>query len=232
MAFSRRDFMKLVGVSVASLAITRCRALPVTCYVPLPPSPTTTELTPTARNRLRRCWLSFGNLAQATIDESNQGTSENTYGQQLIADHRLALDDLLSEGMLTPVVADLIQEAFDAAVYHVWRSNVLITCYEPMIVDYAPVSASVLVQQSEILQELQEEGTVDQGVLSQAQAALEHDMAYYSLTDEELTHLYDRLVAEWERQGQAFPSFEEVDLEITPVARAAAQFIISLLTQK
>jgi hypothetical protein len=176
--------------------------------------------------------LSFGDLAQATIEESNQGMSDNVFGQQLIADHHQALDDLLSEGGLTPAVADLIQEAFDAAVYHVWRSNAPITCYEPMIVDYAPVSASVLVQQSEILQELAEKGTIDQVLLSKAQAAIEHDMAYYAMTDEELSSLYERLVAEWDRQGQAAPSFEEVDLEITPDARAAAQFIINLLTRK
>ena len=232
MDLSRRDFMKLVGISVASLALTRCRTLPVTCYAPLPPSPTTTELLLSSRDRLRRCWLSFGDLAQATIEESNQSMSDNKFGQQLIADHRQALDDLLSEGGLTPTVADLIQEAFDAAVYHIWRSNALMTCYEPMIVDYAPVSASVLVQQSEILQELAEKGTIDQVLLSKAQAALEHDMAYYAMTDEELSSLYERLVAEWDRQGQAAPSFEEVDLEITPDARAAAQFIISLLTRK
>lgn len=231
MTFSRRDFMKMVGISVASLALTRCRTIPATCYAPLPPSPTTEPVT-TARDRLRRCWLSFGDLAQATLDESNQGTSENLFGQQLSADHRQALDDLLSEGEITPVVADLVQEAFDAAVYHVWRSNAPITCYEPMIVDYAPVSASVLVQQAEILQELAEKGTVDQVLLSKAEAALEHDMAYYALTDEELSSLYERMVAEWERQGQAVPSFENMDLVITPDARAAAQFIISLLTRK
>jgi hypothetical protein len=232
MDLSRRDFMKLVGISVASLALTRCRALPVTCYTPLPPYPTTTELEPTARERLRMCWLSFGILAQATIDESNQGTSENLYGQQLSTEHRRALDELLTEGLLTPAVADLVQEAFDAAVYHIWRSNAPITCYEPMIVDYAPVSASVLVQQSEILQELARKGTIDQQLLSKAQAALEHDMAYYALTDEELSGLYDRLMAEWERQGQTIPSFDEFDLEVTPEAQAAAQFIINLLTQK
>jgi hypothetical protein len=181
---------------------------------------------------LRRCWLSFGDLAQATIEESNQGMSNNVFGQQLIVDHHQALDDLLSEGGLTPAVADLVQEAFDAAVYHIWRSNAPITCYEPMIVDYAPVSASVLVQQSEILQELARKGTIDQQLLSKAQAALEHDMAYYALTDEELSGLYDRLVAEWERLGQAIPVFDEFDLEVTPEAQAAAQFIISLLTQK
>ncbi len=230
MSISRRDFMKLVGVSVASLALTRCRFLPVTCYAPLPPSPYPTELPLTAKRRLRRCWLSFGELAQATIDEANQGSAENTFGQGLVADHRLALDELFATGELTPSVADLIQEAYDAAVYHVWRSNAPMTCYEPMIVDYAPVSANTLVQQAEVLEGVADQGAIDPETLAKAQAALEHDMAFYALTDAEVSSLYERLVAEWQSQGQTVPAFEDVELEITPDAKTAAQFIISLLT--
>jgi hypothetical protein len=59
MDVSRRDFMKLVGVTVASLSLTNCRMIPVTCYAPLPPSPYPTEPV-TARERLRACWLRFG----------------------------------------------------------------------------------------------------------------------------------------------------------------------------
>jgi hypothetical protein len=232
MSISRRDFMKLVGVSVASLALTRCRFLPVTCYTPLPLSPTPTEPALTAKDRLRRCWLSFGELAQATIEESTQGSSDNTFGQRLLDEHRLALDDLIGAGELTPPVADLIQEAYDAAVYHTWRSNALITCYEPMIVNYAPVSAGVLVQQSEILSEVANENSIDPETLAKAQAALEHDMAYYALTDEQVTSLYERLATEWQAQGQSIPNFENVELEITPDAKTAAQFIISLLISK
>jgi formate dehydrogenase maturation protein FdhE len=106
------------------------------------------------------------------------------------------------------------------------------TCYEPMIVDYAPVSAGILVQQSEVLNEIADESAIDPETLAKAQVALEHDMAFYALTDEEVTSLYERLVAEWQSQGQAAPAFENVNLEITPDAEAAAQFIISLLTSK
>jgi hypothetical protein len=102
MSLSRRDFMKLVGVSVASLALMRCRFIPVTCYAPLPPSPYPTGLPLTAKDRLRLCWLSFGDLTQATIEESNQGNTDNTFGQQLVAKHRLALDELVTAGELPP----------------------------------------------------------------------------------------------------------------------------------
>lgn len=231
MSISRRDFMKLVGVSATSLALTRCRFLPVTCYAPMPPSPYPTEPV-TARERLRSCWLRFGELAQATIEESNEGITENTLGQQLMAEHRLSLDDLVAAGELTPAVADLIQEAYNAAVYHVWRSNALMTCYEPMMVDYAPASAGVLVQQSEVLSEIVDENSIDPETLAKTRTALEHDMAYFNLTEEEVDSLYDRLVTEWQTQQQSFPTFEELDLEITPDSKTAAQFIISLLTSK
>jgi hypothetical protein len=148
----------------------------------------------------------------------------------LITEHRLSLDDLVEKGELSSEVANLVQEAYEAAVYHVWRSNVLMTCYEPMMVDYAPASAGILVQQSEVLGEIATGGTIDAEILAKAQAALEHDLAYYDLTEEELTSLYDRLVAEWQTQQTAIPGFEELELEITPEAKTAAQFIIDLLT--
>jgi hypothetical protein len=229
MSISRRDFMKLVGVSVASLTLTRCRApIGATCYAPLPP----TELPLTSQGRLRHCWLSFGELAQATIDEANQGGSENTFGKQLIAYHRLALDEMVSSKELTTAVADLVQEAFEAAVYHVWRSNALMTCYEPVQVNYAPASAAVLVEQSSVLTEIAAMDIIDPQTLAKARAALEHDMAFYAMTDEEVASLYDRILAEWQSQQQGAPAFEELDLEVSPDARAAAQFIINLLTSK
>jgi len=233
MSISRRDFMKLVGVSIASLALTRCRLpIGVTCYAPLQPSPYPTEHPLTAKDRLRLCWLRFGELAQATIEESTQGITDNTFGQQLISEHSLALDELVAARELPTAVADLIQEAYEAAVYHVWRSNAPMTCYLPIIVNFAPVSAELLVQQSAVLREIADENNIDPGTLAKAQVALEHDMAFYALTDEEVASLYDRLVTEWQVQGRTVPAFENVDLEITPDAEAAAQFIISLLTSR
>jgi hypothetical protein len=172
--------------------------------------------------------MRFDELTQVTIEQSDQGNTEDTLGQQLVAEHRAALDELVASSELTQPVADLVQEAYDAAVYHIWRSNVPITCYAPVIVDYAPASADLLVQQAEALEEFA--GEIDPETLTKARAALEHDMAFYALTEAEVQALYDRIVTEWQTQGQVTPSFENVELEITPEAKAAAQFIISLLT--
>jgi hypothetical protein len=229
MPVSRRDFMKVFGMSVASLLLTRCRfPIGVTCYAPLPP----TALPDSTRDRLRLCWLSFTELAQKTIEEAKQRSTENTFGQQLVADHRAALDELVASGELSPSIADLIQEAYAAAVYHVWRSNAPMTCYEPMLVDYAPTGAAILIQQASILNEEAADGVIDPETLAKAQAALEHDMAYYATSDSELQSLYDQILQDIQTSNQPFPAFEELHLELTPDAHAAAQFIIDLLTGK
>jgi hypothetical protein len=231
MPLNRRDFMKVLGVSLASLYLTRCRspfAPTTTCYAPLPP-PTVTSL-PTAssaRERLRLYWLRFGDLAQASPEDT-----ENKLGGELVAGHLAELDELVANGEISALVADLVQEAYDAAVYHVWRSNAPITCYEPMIVDYTPSSASVLVEQSQVLNRLAAEGTIDPDTLAKAQAALEHDLSYYALTDEEIQELYGQLLRDNQEMGQRIPSFEELTLELTPEAQEATQFIIALLTGK
>lgn len=226
MDFSRRDFMKLVAVSVASLALTRCSLpLPVSCYAPLPP-PTPTL---TSRDRLRECWLRFNDLAMLTSKEFEQGQE---LIQQLSLEHRALLDEFVAGGELNTAEASLVQEAFEAALYHVWRSNAPITCYEPVIVDYAPVSAGILVHQAEALDALAAQGTIDAPTLADARAALEHDLAFYALSDEQVDSLYARILAEWQSQGAATPSFEQVDLEVTPEARAATEFILSLFIRR
>jgi hypothetical protein len=234
MSLTRRDFMKLFGVTVASMLLTRCRGFILetptpTCYAPLPPPTVTPSITSSSRERLRHYWLGFGELSQKTITGEN---SENVLGQQMLAEHRAALDELVTAGEISASVADLVQESFEAAVYHVWRANAPITCYEPMIVDYAPSSAGVLVRQSEILDQIASQGTVDPATLAGAQAALEHDMAFYDLSDAEVQALYERLIQESQVGGQPIPSFEALQLELTPDARDAARFILELLTGK
>ncbi|MCJ7583243.1 MAG: hypothetical protein MUO30_00525, partial [Anaerolineales bacterium] len=166
MPVSRRDFMKVFGISVASLLLTRCRfPIGVTCYAPLPP----TALPDSTRGHLRLYWLHFNELAQATSADYEKG---DTLSQQMTADHRAALDELVSTGEIPAQMADLVQEAYAAAVYHVWRSNAPMTCYAPMVVNYAPTSAGVLVQQAEALSQAASQGSIDPQTLAKAQAAL------------------------------------------------------------
>jgi len=173
--------------------------------------------------------LRFGELAHKTNVGEN---AENALGQQMLADHRAALDELVASGEISASVADLVQESYEAALYHVWRSNAPITCYAPTMVDYAPSSADVLVKQSEVLNQIAAQGTIDPLTLAGAQAALEHDMAFYDLSDAEVQTLYERLIKESQEGSQPIPSFEALQLELTPDARDAARFILDLLTGK
>jgi hypothetical protein len=237
MTVSRRDFMKLFGVSVASLLLTRCKVTDklvptepvVTCYAPVAPSepPGATPASLPIRERLRADWLRFGELSGKAGKDL-----ENTLGSQMIADHRAALDELVAAGEISAPVADLVQEAYGAAVYHVWRMNAPITCYEPMQVDYAPASAGTLVQQAGALEQVSAQGDVQPETLAAIRAALEHDLAFYALTDEEVDAMYRRLIDESQANGQPIPAFDQLDLELTPDAKTAAQFIIDLLIGK
>ena len=231
MPISRRDFIKLFGIGVASLLVTRCQVFKpvVTCYDTVVP---VTPPDPTARGRLRRCWLSFGELARRIREAANDGSSDESFSGELVTDHRTALDELVRNGELSIPVADLIHEAYGAAVYHIWRSNAPITCYEPMFVDYAPASAGVLVQQADILDDLSNQGTIDPETLARAQAALEHDMAFYALSETETQALYEEVMKASQEQGQIIPSFDQLQLEVTPDAKVAAEFIITLLAGK
>jgi hypothetical protein len=244
MPVPRRDFIKLFGISLGSLLLARCqrRETPtpavITCYTIVPPmhTPGTPTSTPTrlaALDRVRLCWLRFGELAQNTRDGENTAAGgENQLGTQMIAEHRKALDELTSDGDLTAAIADLVQEAYSAAIYHVWRSNAPMTCYDLAFPDYTPESAENLVHQAGILNQVSVGSTIAPDTLAKARAALEHDLAFYALTDEDIRALYDRLVAEYGDPGESMPTFEELELTLTADVRAAAQFLIDVLMGK
>ncbi len=228
MPLNRRDFMKLFGVSIASVFLSRCRpqsAQPTeyiqTCYEPTAP-PMTPIPSPTAtlsaRERLRLAWLRFGELAQSSTQDT-----ENKLGTELIDLHRAALDELVENGELSAPVADLVQEAYEAAVFHIWRSSAPMTCYIVGPAYYTSASVNTLVEQTAALNKIAETGTVDPATLAKAKTALEHDMAFYALSEEEVQQLY-------QQTGKPMPPFEELALEPTPEAAEATQFIIDLLT--
>ncbi len=130
MSIHRRDFMKLFGISVASLYLSRsCNPstpIPiVTCYTPGPiATPTLPRATAfSARGRLRLYWLRFGELAEKSREDT-----ENKLGSELVSGHRAELDELIANGEISAPAADLVQEAYAAAVFHVWRSSAPIRC--------------------------------------------------------------------------------------------------------
>jgi hypothetical protein len=240
MTVPRRDFMKLFGISLGSLLLARCQmpgvpTPPLTCYMvgPItPPGPTPTPKFLAARERLRLCWLRFGELAQRTRDAALKGEGggeDDSFGGRMIAEHRKALDELVFGGEITAPVADLVHEAYGGAVYHVWRSNAPMTCYEPSMVDYAPESANNLVHQSEILNQIAVGSTIAPETIAKARTALEHDLVFYALSNADVQALYRRVLEAYRAPGETIPSFEELELTLTPDIKAAAQFLLDLL---
>jgi hypothetical protein len=264
---TRREFIKRVGIALASLVAARCawparRTTPtpeVTCYeaVELTDTPESTAqldqqaviLTAVARGddvdpevaqlalvafhreRLRSCWLRLDWLAEQASDWSDYEKGDRAL-EQLRTEHRAALDELVAASELEADVADYVQVAFDEAAFHVWRANCGITCYEAMPgPEYTPYASGQLVQQAEILAELADDATVDPEAVARAQAAVEQDIAFLGLSDEEVQTIYDALI---EAAGDSYdyPSLEEVDLEITPQAAEAARFLVELLLEE
>ncbi len=240
MPVPRRDFIRLFGISLGSMLLARCApahtpepTYPMTCYEPTSvprPADTPTPKSLPARTRLRLCWLRFGELAEKTRGGNNPGESgSNPLGTQMIAEHRAVLDDLYAAGDITAAVADLVQEAYSAAVYHVWRSQAPMTCYDLAFPDYAPETAENLVRQVETLNRIAAGSTIASDTLAKARAALEHDLAFYALTDADVQSLYDQLIAEYNDPGESLPTFEELELKLPADATAAAQFLIDVL---
>jgi hypothetical protein len=215
---SRRDFLKTVGIGIASFALSQCTPFDGGIDPTEPP-----DQSPLAR--LRRNWLDLANLATETREDYERGQK---YMSQLTKDHRATLNELVSREALDANVADQIQVAFSEAAYHMWRSNAPITCYEPMIVDYTPTSRGQLIQQTGLLVELAESGTLNKDAIAQAQAALERDIAFLNLTDDETQSLYQELM-DAAGQSYQFPSFDEIDLDIPSTAIEGAKFLVEVL---
>lgn len=217
MGVTRREFLKSVGVAMASMAMTGCS-----------PGLGRDSAGDSPRGCLRSCWLRLDKLAEATRKDYERGEQLKA---ELAAGHRTALDELVSSAELTAIVADHVQVAFDEALYHVWRANAPITCYEPSIVNYTPTSANQLVQQAGLLATMAERGDLNPETVQRARTAIERDIAFLSLTSQETDDLYQALQ---EAAGDSFrfPSFEELALEIPAEAIEAARFLVDLLTEQ
>jgi hypothetical protein len=212
MTLHRREFIKSVGVAAASLVLLRC----------LPPG----AQDDSPRAALRRTWMRLDWLAEQSTDVERGDRAL----EELSSQHRAALDQLVANGELRPEVADEVQVAFTAAAYHIFRSHAPITCYEPMIVDYAPASSNQLTTQADLLASMADEANLDPATVAQALANIERDIAFLSLSMDERNNFYETLI-QAANQGAPIPPFDQVELEITPEASEAAHFLVDLLLE-
>jgi hypothetical protein len=219
-SLTRRDFMKGLGFFLAHMVLSGC--------VPHK------DEADTPRDRLRICWQRLDWLAKQTQQANNAKAGEDALKKgedarnRLVADHQQALDELVAAGDLDQAVAVQVQTAFGAAAYHIWRSNAPITCYEPMMVDYAPVTSAQLGQQAAILAQGKD---LDPNTVAQMQAAISRDISFLALPIADRQALYSRLI-QASQEGKAIPQFDQLDLEVSPEAVQAAQFLVELLWNK
>lgn len=214
MSLTRRAFLRNLGLALAGLAVARCGTQPGEDDAP--------------RGRVRRAWLSLDELAETTGQNSESGEAMQS---RLSADHRAALDELVAAGELSATAAGDVQAAFDAAAYHAWRAHAPITCYEPALVDYAPTTAANLGQQAALLAEMAAQGRLDSETVARARTAIERDVAFVALTNEEEQALYSRLIEAGQDFG-AMPTFDQIELAIPPEAAEAALFLVEVLGRK
>jgi hypothetical protein len=266
MSPTRREFIKRVGIALASVVAARC-AWPagkntptpdVICYIRVEPTDTPQAtgqldqqgviLTAIAqgddvdpdvaqqalaafhRERLRSCWQRFGWLEEQASDWSDYEKGDQAR-EELIAEHRATLDELVAIGELEADVADLVQEAFAAAAYHVWRANCRMTCYEPLICpDYTAISSDQLVQKAELLGDLADDDSVDQEAVARTQMVIERDIAFLTLSSQDEQAIYDGLMDPSGTSCRHLP-LEQLELEVTPEAAEAARFLVELLLE-
>lgn len=127
MSPTRREFIQSLGITLASLVLTRCGPTPEPeCYIIVTDEVEVPRATPTVgkkaqrRQRVRDCWLRLDWLAEQA--QTAMQAAELAKQQQTI-EHRVALDELVASGEMSQDVADNVQGAFVAAVEHVVDSN-------------------------------------------------------------------------------------------------------------
>jgi hypothetical protein len=242
MLSTRREFIKQLGIALASLAMARCaprtraalmegqtrEAVKTTEPVPTERSVEATEPVPTeqavivAPEGLLDIWQQFDALAAETRQDAGRGEQMK---ELLVAGHRAALDNQVALGELSEAVAERIQVAFEAAAGHIWMANAPVTCYEPVWINYRPVSSDQLILQAEILAGRTD---LDPQVSAQAQDTIARDIAFLNLSPDQKDALYQRLM-DGHQGGLSPPAFEDVDLDLAPEDLQAAQFLVDLL---
>jgi len=199
MTLTRRDFIRSVGIAVASLVMAGCI-----------PSGGEDD---SPRGRLRSCWLRLDWLARQARGDYERGEQAR---DELVAEHRAALDDLVAAGEVDAAVADQVQVAFDEAAFHAWRSNAPMTCYMALPVEYG--GRDDLLQQAELLRKAA--SGLDPAVVEEVQAAIARDIALFEAA------------AGPEAGAKLIEQFETGEIKASPEAVEAARILVDLLLRR
>jgi hypothetical protein len=209
---TRREFIKSVGVTLASLVVAG--------GIPACASQRSDW------DELRQHWLDLDHFGGGLFE--NLDTAEAKLEEKKVA-HRATLDALVAAGEVDVAVADQIQIAFDEAAFHVWRIASLMTCYLPSELGMAYMRGrGDLVRQAELLTEIARTNEVGAGTVVLAQAALELDIAFFEAVIALQAQGLDN-EARLEAERELVEQFEAGDIEISPETIEAARILVDLL---
>jgi hypothetical protein len=226
MKHTRRDFITSFAMGIASLIISGCLSSQSAedashdgsdpTHPPLPTSMPTASASPandsanSSEDVLRNSWLQLKKLSQVTQMDSNEG---ERLRDELMTNHRNALDGLVALNEISSEVANQIQHAFEQAAYHTWRVYAPAMCYEAMPPEAFP--SGDLIQQANQLIELSND--LDPATVEKVQAAIARDMAFFEAISQD------------KNPYELLKQFNTDELEISPEALEAARFLMELL---
>ena len=247
MSPTRREFIQSLGITLASLMLTRCGPTPdpeviIECYIIVTDEVEVPRGKAQRLQRVRDCWSRLDWLAE----QAQEGAEEARLAkQELIEEHSAALRELVASVEMSEDVDDYVQLAFEAAVNHVIEPDAVSTGYVPeetppptlqvaeaarrVVTDYASGSGERLAQQADLLSEMAVTSNIDPGTVEHAQSAIERDMMLLHPPDREdlITLLIEAAGGTYD-----FPPIEEFAQDIPPEAVEAARFLVELLLEE
>lgn len=220
----RRRFLRRLGIAMAALAAGGCCGTAAMSGTTEGGGGGGTEPTPappaTGWDTVRAAW---GDLP--TLEKAAQGEDGGEKALAALTDrHQAALDEVVKAGELRKPVAGDIQAAFAEAAWHVWRSNTLMSCYEPPMPwqVHEQSAKHQLATQAASLAKMASTSDIDEATVAQAREAIERDIAFLTLAGDELATLQ-------QAEAQTWRDFAELELEVDADAKEAAQILTEVL---
>ena len=176
-----------------------------------------------ARQRLRACWLALDELAWVPTGDSKDSYQAREW---LVREHQLTLDDLVAIGQLTQPAARQVQVAMAEAALHVSTPYVPFAGQDPTLADSR---TGIRAQFAEQVLLLAKGDALSPDAISSAQVRMARYLAFLSLTWRQVTAL-DESQCRAADGSHRCPSFDQLDLPITPEASSAARFLVEVLT--
>jgi hypothetical protein len=112
-----------------------------------------------------------------------------------------------------------------------WTRPSPITCYRIAQPNYSIQSSQDLAEQAERLLEMAGRSAIDEATVARAQAAIEQDVAYMTLSEEEQGAIV-RVVRDTARPEHDYPHLHELELDVRPASGRAARILVQLLLEQ